>query len=207
MQPQSRSRTPPPSGRRKRVLLPGWWALPSRAWNHPEEGGLVRQAVNKGQSGSEDWNCHLETASLLMTRLTSCREPSFPGSPLRRGTGGSFKAPFCPGWAGTQRRKKPLLPYGTGMSAGCHGAARVEGGLGECVLLLCTLVSDSLWPQGLQPARLLCPWAYPGKSTRVGCHALLQRVFPPQGWNPNLLHWQADFTAEPPGKPLGENGY
>ena len=30
-----------------------------------------------------------------------------------------------------------------------------------------------LWPHGLQPTRLLCPWDFPGKSTRVGCHCLL----------------------------------
>ena len=34
-------------------------------------------------------------------------------------------------------------------------------------------VSDSWWPHGLQPTRLLRPWDFPGKSTRVGCHCLL----------------------------------
>ena len=29
---------------------------------------------------------------------------------------------------------------------------------------------------------------YPGKNTGVGCHALLQGIFPTQGWNPDLLH-------------------
>ena len=28
----------------------------------------------------------------------------------------------------------------------------------------------------------------PGKNTRVGCHALLQGIFPTQGWNPGLPH-------------------
>ena len=28
----------------------------------------------------------------------------------------------------------------------------------------------------------------PGKNTRMGCHALLQGIFPTQGWNPGLLH-------------------
>ena len=28
----------------------------------------------------------------------------------------------------------------------------------------------------------------PGKNTGVGCHALLQGIFPPQGSNPGLLH-------------------
>ena len=53
-------------------------------------------------------------------------------------------------------------------------------------------VSDSLWPHGLEPARLLHPWFFPGKNTGVGCHFLLQGIFPAQGLNPHLLHWQAD---------------
>ena len=35
---------------------------------------------------------------------------------------------------------------------------------------------------------LLCPWDFPGKSTGVGCHFLLQRIFPTQGLNPGLPH-------------------
>ena len=37
--------------------------------------------------------------------------------------------------------------------------------------------SDSLWPHGLQLARLLCPWTSPGKNSRVGCHSILQGIF------------------------------
>ena len=37
----------------------------------------------------------------------------------------------------------------------------------------CSVVSNSQWPHGLQPTRLLHPWDFPGKSTRVGCHCLL----------------------------------
>ena len=54
---------------------------------------------------------------------------------------------------------------------------------------------DSLWPCGLQPARLLCPWGSPGKNTGLGFHALLQGIFLTQKSNPcllHLLHWQAD---------------
>ena len=32
------------------------------------------------------------------------------------------------------------------------------------------------------------PWDFPGKSTGVGCHFLLQGIFPTQGSNPGLLH-------------------
>ena len=36
-----------------------------------------------------------------------------------------------------------------------------------------SVVSDSQWPYGLQPTRLLHPWDFPGKSTGVGSHRLL----------------------------------
>ena len=36
------------------------------------------------------------------------------------------------------------------------------------------VVSDPQQPRGLQPTRLLHPWDFPGKSTGVGCHCLLQ---------------------------------
>ena len=45
-----------------------------------------------------------------------------------------------------------------------------------------------LWLHGLWLARLLCPWNSPGKNTRVGCHSLLQGIFPTQGSNLGLLH-------------------
>ena len=64
----------------------------------------------------------------------------------------------------------------------------------------CSVVSDSQRPHGLQPTRLLRPWDFPGKSTGVGCHCLLQQtgiqrgklpmgVFNELGlkWHPSLL--------------------
>ena len=39
-----------------------------------------------------------------------------------------------------------------------------------------SVVSDSSRPHGLQPTRLLHPWDFPGKSTGVGCHCLLQTL-------------------------------
>ena len=53
-----------------------------------------------------------------------------------------------------------------------------------------SVVSNSSQPHGLQPARLLHPWDFPGKSTGVGCHCLLQ--FNTWGLHnpvPNLLSW------------------
>ena len=58
----------------------------------------------------------------------------------------------------------------------------------------CCLVAKScptlLRPHGLQPARLLCPQHFLGKNTGVSSHFLLQGVFPTQGSNLYLLHWQ-----------------
>ena len=46
----------------------------------------------------------------------------------------------------------------------------------------------------------------PGKNTGVGCHALLQGIFPTQGSNPHflrLLHWQASsLPLAPPGEQM-----
>ena len=49
-----------------------------------------------------------------------------------------------------------------------------------------------LQPHKLQPTRLHCPWYLLGKNTGVSCHFHLQGIFPTQGSNPHLLHWQAD---------------
>ena len=51
-----------------------------------------------------------------------------------------------------------------------------------------SVMSDSFWFHGLQPTRLLCPWDSLGKSTGVGCHALLQGIFLTQRSNPGLPH-------------------
>ena len=67
------------------------------------------------------------------------------------------------------------------------------------------VAAGSLPPHGMQPARLLCPWGSPGKSTGVGCRFLLQGIFLTQGSNLHLLrllHWQVG--SEPPGNPNAE---
>ena len=50
------------------------------------------------------------------------------------------------------------------------------------------VVPYSLRPHGLQPSRPLCPWDFPRKDTGVGCHFLLQGIFPTKGSNLGLLH-------------------
>ena len=77
----------------------------------------------------------------------------------------------------------------------------------QCAVLCCavlsrSVVSDSLWPHGLQPTRLLCPWGFSRQEYRSGLPC------PPPGDHPNpgietrspML--QADtLPSEPPGKP------
>ena len=58
-----------------------------------------------------------------------------------------------------------------------------------------SVVSNSLRPHGLWSARLLCAWNSPGKNTGVGCHSLLQRIFPTQGLNLGLLHCRQIFGS------------
>ena len=49
------------------------------------------------------------------------------------------------------------------------------------------VLSNSVTPWAVA-CQLLCPWDFPRKNTGVGCHFLLQGIFPTQGWNLGLLH-------------------
>ena len=59
------------------------------------------------------------------------------------------------------------------------------------VLFSHSVESESFETHGLHPASLLCPWSFPGKNTRVGCHFLCQGIFLTQGLSLRLLHWEA----------------
>ena len=76
-------------------------------------------------------------------------------------------------------------------------------------VLSSSVMSSSLRPYGLWPARLLCPSGSPGKNPGVGCHALLlQGIFPTQGSTPHLLHLLHEQTVSLalalPGKPISQ---
>ena len=66
-------------------------------------------------------------------------------------------------------------------------------------------VTNSLWPHGFWPSRLLCSWYFASKNSGVGCYFFLQGIFLTPELNSylqHLLHWQADsLPFEPPGKP------
>ena len=58
------------------------------------------------------------------------------------------------------------------------------------------------------PGRLLLhPWDFPGKSTGVDCHFLLQGIFPTQGMNwVSHIVGRRFLPSEPPGKPFNWDG-
>ena len=82
-----------------------------------------------------------------------------------------------------------------------------------------SVLSDSLWPHGL-----CSPWNSPGQNTGVGCHALLQGIFPTQGLNsglpccrqilyqlshkgsPRILEWVAYPFSRGPSRPRNQTG-
>ena len=55
-----------------------------------------------------------------------------------------------------------------------------------CTMLSSSVVSDSLWPIDCNPPGSSVYGDSLGKNTGVGCHALLQGIFPIQGSNPGL---------------------
>ena len=58
-----------------------------------------------------------------------------------------------------------------------------------CVLYLVTQLCPTLCdPMDCSPPGSFVHGDSPGKNTGVGCHALLQGIFPTQGLNPGLLH-------------------
>ena len=54
--------------------------------------------------------------------------------------------------------------------------------------MLVVQLSDTLWPHGLWPTRLLYPWNSPARNTGVGSHSLLQGIFLTQGSSLGLPH-------------------
>ena len=64
------------------------------------------------------------------------------------------------------------------------------------IAMLPYLVSE----QYINYSLLLRPWDFSGKNTEVGCHFLLQGIFPTQGSDPGFPHCrQMLLPSEPPG--------
>ena len=88
-----------------------------------------------------------------------------------------------PRWLTPELFAGPRLTPGSGVSLWNALPAHVV-----CVSLWLTRVRFCHCMGG-GPA-LLCPWHSPGEDTGVGCHFLLQGLFPAQGSNPGLLRYR-----------------
>ena len=74
-------------------------------------------------------------------------------------------------------------------------------------MLSCSVMSDSLWPHGLQTARLLCPWDFSGKNTGEGCISFSSGSSRPRDQSGiSYISCLAGgfFTTEPPGKSISK---
>ena len=68
----------------------------------------------------------------------------------------------------------------------------------SCYSVLCLVTQSGLIlcdPMDCSPPGFSVHGDSPGKKTGVGCHALLQGIFPTQGSNPGLLHAGRFFTV------------
>ena len=80
------------------------------------------------------------------------------------------------------------LSAGRGLSSSSRLRSQAEAPGGPqqhsfCILCVWCVVQLFATP----PTGLLYAWESPGKNTEVGCHALLQEIFPTQESNPHLL--------------------
>ena len=129
------------------------------------------------------YHCHAAAAKSLQSCLTLCDpiDGSPPGSPVLLGFSRQEH------WSG--------LPFPSPM----HESEKWKWSH--------SVVSDSQRPHGLQPIRLLRPWDFPGKSTAVGCHGLLQyhcyrllllkvREMGGQGWWKSFHHRRKEQVAD-----------
>ena len=117
-----------------------------------------------------------------------CRNESPPSQ-------GLFPAPLCGAWILVQAGR---LQEGPAQESSSSPPVRIKTqwlrGRGPqlgCAVLCpvapsCPTLRD---PMDCSPAKLLCLWDFSGKNTGVGCHFLIQGIFPTQGWNLHLLRF------------------
>ena len=164
------------------------------------EGGEASGFVGRNTSltvpttGSQSWlllPSSLSRGGGEMTRSTTCPMPARRVLVSHEALKAEKPSPVC--LVGMLRFREHQSQFARGVAAVgtpfCFSPAAFP--FHWCwAVLSCSVTSNSLRPHGLQPARLLRPWDSPGRNTGVGCHALLQGIFPTQGSNPGLLHWR-----------------
>ena len=70
-----------------------------------------------------------------------------------------------------------------------------------CAVLSCSVMSDTLWPHGLQHARLLCPWEFSRQEYWSWLSCLPPGYLPNPGTEPRSPTLQADYRLRHQGSP------
>ena len=153
-------------------------------WGHRHKSSETDVALGHGQIQGQ-WCHNLQTVITVITlTLNSCAQTQFPWPSIAR--------------LETLAKSKPWLnltfpPNSAWTQLLMVGGKKIVIRTSVKFILLCwplvaSVVSNSLWPYGLQPARLLCPQDSLGKNIGGGCFFLLQGSFSTQGSNSSLLH-------------------
>ena len=67
---------------------------------------------------------------------------------------------------------------------------RLVNSSNHCAVVSLSVLSNSLQPYGLLPARLLCPWGFSRQEYWSGLPCPPPGIFPTQGSNPGLPHYR-----------------
>ena len=88
-------------------------------------------------------------------------------------------------WVGKILWRRAWLPTPVLLPGESHGQRSLRSDQIRSVAQSCPTACD---PMGC--TLLLSSWDFPGRSTGVSCHFLLQRIFPTQGSISGLLHYR-----------------
>ena len=162
------------------------WVNACVAWR---VGGSVQliggNGTNQGKGGLPWW---LSSKESLCSVGDTGDSGSNPGS--GRSPGGGNGNPLQYSCLGIPWTERSLAGYSRWLQrVRCENAHTPRGrgrlmwgkeGAGCVWCVSHSVVSDSFPPDGLEPARLLCPWDSLGKHTGVGCHRLSKRSSGPR---------------------------
>ena len=187
----------PSPGDGNAALPTGPPAGPSSSHSYPSSGlGTFQTVLQRNATQLQSWRRERRSSvNWGLWQAVARGGPAWEAEGVLLTLRGAAPATFA--WAALvlgPRAGKPLSPRRRGTADPLSEAlgSTFPEMLHHSSLLACARAQScpTLQPQGLWPARPLCPWGSPGKNTGVGCHFLLQGIFRIQGSNPGLLHWQ-----------------
>ena len=148
------------------------------------QSGILEQDLDSELSHSErkalTWDGFTwSKESKMQDTYLCCTEAGRVGKFCVNNCGGScLSSSFMPSAEAAAPLVASMVPH---CGSGCTSVrACVHAKSLESCLILCNAMTVA--------RQAPCPWDSPGKNTGMGSHALLQGIFPTQGWNLGLLH-------------------